>query len=77
MKPHTIGEELIHPACASIVRTMFGNYEEEIKKIPLSDVKITLCPLMLRKRVSQKIKESNIFALQVDESMEEKFNISY
>jgi hypothetical protein len=31
----------------------------------------------VEKRVSQKIKESNIFALQVDESMEVKFNISY
>jgi hypothetical protein len=56
MKPHTIGEELIHPACASIVRTMSGNYEEQIKKIPLSDVKITLCPLMLKKGFLKKLR---------------------
>lgn len=38
MKPHTIAESLILPACRAIVRTMFGDEaEQEITKILLSD----------------------------------------
>jgi hypothetical protein len=34
MKPHTIGDILIHPAYAAIVRTMFGTEaEQKIKTI--------------------------------------------
>ena len=36
MRPHTIAETLIRPACAAIVRIMVGTEaEEEIKKVSL------------------------------------------
>jgi hypothetical protein len=43
MKPHTICNILIHPACAASVRTMFGTEAEGIKNKSLSDVKINRC----------------------------------
>ena len=71
-KPHTEVESLILPACA-IVKTMFGSeYEKEIKKIPLS--KNTICRRIcdmsanIEDTVINAVKESKIFAMQVDES---------
>ena len=38
LKPHTIAENLILPACSEIVQIMFGDdAKKEIIKIPLSD----------------------------------------
>ncbi|XP_064081912.1 zinc finger BED domain-containing protein 5-like [Macrobrachium nipponense] len=66
MKPHTIAETLILPACIAIVlKTMFGSEaEKEVRKIPVSDSTIS-------RRIhdtSADIEESEMFALQVDES---------
>ena len=73
MKPHTIAETLIRPACAAIVRTMLGTEaEEEIKKVPLSDDTISRRIVdmsdNIAKKVSLKIKEAGMYALQVDET---------
>ena len=72
-KPHTEAESLILPACCAIVKTMFGSeYEKEIEKIPLN--KNTICrgicdmSANIQDTVINAVKESKIFAMQVDES---------
>ena len=54
LKPHTIAESLILPACCEIVKIMFGDdAKKEIMKIPLSDDTIKkglkICQIILRK----------------------------
>ena len=73
MKPHTIGETLILPACSAIVRTMFGpDAEAEIMKIPLSNDtmsrRIFDLSTDIEKRVINKVTESKLFSMQLDES---------
>ncbi|KAL4135376.1 hypothetical protein QTP88_006990 [Uroleucon formosanum] len=72
-KPHTIVESLILPACSEIVRIMFGSEAEaEIQKIPLSNNTIRRhvqdMSEDIEKNVGEKIKASNGFYLQIDES---------
>jgi hypothetical protein len=73
MKPHTIAESLILPACQTIVRTLFGKEaEKEVNKIPMSDNtisrRITLMSNDIESIVMEKLKKKSYFALQVDES---------
>ncbi|CAI6348387.1 unnamed protein product [Macrosiphum euphorbiae] len=73
MKPHTIGEQLILPACREIVKIFFRiEAEQEILKIPLSDNTISRrindMSEDIEQQVLHKLGDSRIFALQVDES---------
>ncbi|XP_068232182.1 SCAN domain-containing protein 3-like [Palaemon carinicauda] len=73
MKPHTIAETLILPACSAIVKTMFGSEaEKEVRKIPVSDSTISRrihdMSSDIEETVCTSVKESEMFALQVDES---------
>jgi hypothetical protein len=73
MKPHTIAESLILPACQAIVKTMFGEEAaREITKIPLSNNtisrRITEMSKDIEENVIDKLNNSKLFALQVDES---------
>ncbi|XP_068246786.1 SCAN domain-containing protein 3-like [Palaemon carinicauda] len=73
MKPHTIAETLILPACSAIVKTMFGGEaEKEVRKIPVSDSTISRrihdMSADIEETVCTSVKESEMFALQVDES---------
>jgi len=73
MKPHTVAESLILPACRAIVRTMFGEEaEREVQKIPLSDStisrRISEMSSDVESNVIDKLKNSDGFSLQVDES---------
>ncbi|XP_068237126.1 SCAN domain-containing protein 3-like [Palaemon carinicauda] len=72
MKPHTIAETLILPACSAIVKTLFGSEaEKEVRKIPVSDSTISRRIHMradMEETVCTSVKESEMFALQVDES---------
>uniref|UniRef100_A0A0P4VZP1 Uncharacterized protein n=1 Tax=Scylla olivacea TaxID=85551 RepID=A0A0P4VZP1_SCYOL len=73
MKPHTIAETLILPACSAIVKTMFGSEaEKQVKKIPVSDSTISRrihdMSADIEETVCASVKESEMFALQVDES---------
>jgi len=73
MKPYIIGEQLILPACREIVKIFFGiETEQEIYKIPLSDNTISRCindtSEDIEQQVLNELRDSLIFALQVDES---------
>lgn len=73
MKPHTVAESLILPACCAMVRTMLGpESEAEIKKIPLSDNTISRriddMSADIEKSVFEVVKKSQMYALQADES---------
>ncbi|XP_068240084.1 SCAN domain-containing protein 3-like [Palaemon carinicauda] len=73
MKPHTRAETLILPACSAIVKTMFGSEaEKEVRKIPVSDSTISRrihdMSADIEETVCTFVKESEMFALQVDES---------
>ncbi|XP_076352668.1 zinc finger BED domain-containing protein 5-like [Tachypleus tridentatus] len=73
MKPHTIAESLILPACVTIAKIFFGDAAaEEIKNIPLSDNtigrRITNMSVDIEKGVMLKLKAADFFAIQVDES---------
>ena len=73
MKPHTIAETLILPACSAVIKTMFGSEaEKEVKKIPVSDSTISRrihdMSEDIEETVCASVKESEMFALQVDES---------
>ncbi|XP_076324212.1 zinc finger BED domain-containing protein 5-like [Tachypleus tridentatus] len=73
MKPHTIAESLILPACVTIAKIFFGDAAaEEIKNIPLSDNtigrRITDMSVDIEKGVMLKLKAADFFAIQVDES---------
>ncbi|XP_068219693.1 zinc finger BED domain-containing protein 5-like [Palaemon carinicauda] len=73
MKPHTIAETLILPACSAIVKTMFGSEaEKEVRKIPVSDNTISRrihdMSADIEETVCTSVKEIEMFALQVDES---------
>jgi hypothetical protein len=67
-KSHTVGENLIKPACKIIVGKMLGQYAvQEIGNFPLSNSMITFilmtCHMMLKRFCM-----INLFSLQVDES---------
>ena len=73
MKPHTIAETLILPTYSTIVKTMFGSEaQKEERKIPISDSTISRrihdMSADIEETVSTSVKESEMFALQVDES---------
>ncbi|XP_068240046.1 protein FAM200A-like [Palaemon carinicauda] len=73
MKPHTIAETLILPACSAIVKTMFGSEaEKKVRKIPVSDNTISRrihdMSADIEETVCTSVKEGEMFALQVDES---------
>ncbi|XP_025417671.1 zinc finger BED domain-containing protein 5-like [Sipha flava] len=74
MKPHTIGEQIILPACREIVKIFFViEAEQEILKIPLSDNKISRrinnMSEVIEHQVLNKLHDSHRFALQLDESI--------
>ncbi|XP_025407112.1 protein FAM200A-like [Sipha flava] len=73
MKPHTIGEQIILPACREIVKIFFViEAEQEILKIPLSDNTISRrindMSEIIEQQVLNKLRDSHMFALQIDES---------
>lgn len=73
MKPHTIAENLVLPACRQIVKTLFGvEAEKEVLKIPLSDNTISRriehMSEDIEAQVIEKLRIVRTFALQVDES---------
>ncbi|XP_068219683.1 zinc finger BED domain-containing protein 5-like [Palaemon carinicauda] len=73
MKPHTIAETLILPACSAIVKIMFGSEaEKEVRKIPVSDSTISRrihdMSADIEETVCTSVKAIEMFALQVDES---------
>lgn len=72
-KPHTIGEELLLPACMDIVEEMLGKEAAgKIAKVPLSDNtvsrRIEEMSVDVREQLGEKIRNSGVFALQLDES---------
>ncbi|XP_068104034.1 SCAN domain-containing protein 3-like [Hyperolius riggenbachi] len=73
MKPHTIAEELILPACETIVETMLGkDAAAEIRKVPLSNNtihrRIGDMSGDIEDNVKNKLLVAKKFALQIDES---------
>lgn len=74
LKPHTIAESLILPACSEIVQIMFGDdAKKEIMKIPHSDdtIKNRIIHMSddIEKTVTNKLTTNKLyFALQTDES---------
>ena len=73
MKPHTIAESLILPACIAVSKIFFGDAAaNELKNIPLSDNtigrRITTMSVDIEKDVMLKLKAAEFFAIQVDES---------
>ncbi|KAI5152850.1 hypothetical protein ENBRE01_3061 [Enteropsectra breve] len=72
LKPHTIAETLIMPACSEIVQILFGvKAKDEVMKIPHSNNTIKNRILLMSKgienTVCQMLKTKN-FTLQLDES---------
>ena len=72
-KPHTEAEKVIFPACSAIVKTMFGpEAEEKIRQIPLSNdtIRRRICDMStdIQDTVISSVKQSKMFAMQVDES---------
>lgn len=72
-KPHTIGEELILPACKEIVDIMFGKVaSEQISNIPLSNDTVRRRILTMSegivRNVNDLLQKDKEFALQLDES---------
>jgi len=73
MKPHTIAEKLILPACREIVKVLFDEEaEKEVLKIPVSDNtvsrRIEHMSEDIEEQVLRKSRDSPLFALQLDES---------
>lgn len=73
MKPHTIAEELIGPACDIIVQTVLGqDARNQIIKVPLSNNtisrRISRMSANINEQVMEKLRSHKLFALQVDES---------
>ena len=76
-KPHTIGEELIKPACLEIVGLMLGQKEaEEVRKVSLSaeTIKRRIGDMSedLLETLLNKLKTSGKFSLHIDETMDIK-----
>ena len=76
-KPHTIGEELIKPACLEIVGLMLGQKEaEEVRKVSLSaeTIKRRIGDMSedLLETLLNKLKTSRKFSLQIDETTDIK-----
>ena len=74
-KPHTLGEEIIGPACKVIVSTILGEgAANQISKVPLSNNtirrRISEMSCNINEQVTEKIKTYRTFALQVDESLD-------
>ncbi|XP_025422231.1 zinc finger BED domain-containing protein 5-like [Sipha flava] len=74
LKPYTIAESLILPACSEIVQIMFGDdAKKEIMKIPHSDdtIKNRIIHMSddIEKTITNKLTTNKLyFALQIDES---------
>lgn len=73
MKPHTIAEKLILPACCEIVKVLFGEEaEKEVLKIPVSNNtvsrRIEHMSEDIEEQVLRQSRDSPLFALQLDES---------
>ncbi|GFU39207.1 protein FAM200A [Trichonephila clavipes] len=73
MKPHTIGESLIHPAATKMTSIMHGDkYGNELKTIPLSRYtvsrRISKMSRNIESEVIKRIQNSSVFALQLDET---------
>ncbi|XP_068229494.1 zinc finger BED domain-containing protein 5-like [Palaemon carinicauda] len=73
IKPHAIAETLILLAYSAIVEAMFGSEaEKEVRKIPVSDSTISRrihdMSADIEETVCTSVKESEMFALQVEES---------
>lgn len=73
MQPHTIAEDVILPACKEIVKSMLGdNAEKEISLVPLSNDtvsrRISDMSSDIQYHVREKLSDSRLFALQLDES---------
>ncbi|GFW67875.1 protein FAM200B [Trichonephila clavipes] len=73
MKPHTIGESLIHPAATKMTSIMHGDkYGNELKTIPLSrdtvSRRISELSRNIESEVIKRIQNSSVFALQLDET---------
>lgn len=71
MKPHTIAEKLILPACSEIVKVLFGEEaEKEVLKIPVSDNtvsrRIEHMSEDIEEQVLRQSRDSPLFALQLD-----------
>ena len=72
-KPHMEAEKVIFPACSTIVKTMFGpEAEEKIRQIPLPNdtIRRRICDMSkdIQDTVISSVKQSKMFAMQVDES---------
>ncbi|XP_072401622.1 protein FAM200C-like [Diabrotica undecimpunctata] len=71
-KAHTIGEELILPACKELVATMLGpEAVEQISKVPLSNDTVYRRILDISINIQSNVREvlaNTQFALQLDES---------
>jgi hypothetical protein len=68
MKSHTIAESTILPACCEIVKIMFGeDFENEVKKIPLSNNtvrrRIEDMSKDVESQVNEKLKVAELFSL--------------
>jgi len=73
MQPHTIAEDVILPACKEIVKSMLGdNAEKEISLVPLSNDTVSRrigdMSSDIQCHVREKLSDSRLFALQLDES---------
>lgn len=73
MKPHTVAEQLILPACQKIVKILFGEEEEKkVLKIPIFDNTMSRHINDMSEDVEMQVltqaHDSVLFALQLDES---------
>ena len=76
-KPHTIGEELIKPACLEVVGLMLGQKKaEQVRKVSLSaeTIKRRIGDMSedLLETLLNKLKTSGKFSLQIDETTDIK-----
>ena len=76
-KPHTIGKELIKPACLEVVGLMLGQKEaEQVRKVSLSaeTIKRRIGDMSedLLETLLNKLKTSGKFSLQIDETTDSK-----
>ncbi|XP_072389281.1 protein FAM200C-like [Diabrotica undecimpunctata] len=71
-KAHTVGEELILPACKELAASMLGpEAVEQISKVPLSNDIVHRCILDMSIDIQSNVREvlaKTQFALQLDES---------
>ena len=77
-KPFTVGEELLHPAAVKIAEIVLGSaHALEVKKIPLSNDTVARRVSEISENQLQqlidRVKNSPRFAIQLDESTDNKF----